>query len=84
MEYKAKFDDRLRFRDYFAYTESGDGKIQRFRAHDAGVPRNRQIIFEAEEASAETIFTSASWRMIKIMLEAYSFSLPVTVPPAQF
>jgi prophage tail gpP-like protein len=77
-EYKAKFDDRNRFRSYLAYSQSGDGlaKITQ-EVTDKAVPGIRQLVFEAPECDPDLIFDAASWAMIKTLLEAYSFSLPV-------
>jgi prophage tail gpP-like protein len=78
LEYKAKFDDRSRFRTYLAYAQAGDGtaKITQ-EVTDKAVPGIRQLVFEAPECDPDLIFDAASWAMIKTLLEAYSFSLPV-------
>jgi prophage tail gpP-like protein len=77
-EYKAKFDDRNRFRSYLAYSQAGDGtaKITQ-EVTDKAVPGIRQLVFEAPECDPDLIFDAASWAMIKTLLEAYSVSLPV-------
>jgi len=75
-EYKAKFDDRLRFHKYFASSITGDGAVLNATASDPGVPAARQILFEANDADANGIADAASWKMLRIELEAYSTDFP--------
>jgi prophage tail gpP-like protein len=77
-EFKAKFDDRLRFAKYFASSIAGDGIALNATASDPGVPAARQLLFEANDADAATIKDAAEWRMLRIELEALSVSFPVT------
>jgi prophage tail gpP-like protein len=76
-EYKARFDDRLRFAKYFASSIAGDGTALNATASDPQVPEARQLLFEANDADASTIAEAARWRMLRIELEALSVSFPV-------
>jgi len=77
-EYKAKFDDRLRFAKYFASSMSGDGQALNATATDPNVPAARQILFEANDADASGIQAAAEWRMLRLELEALSVNFPVS------
>ena len=77
-EYKAKFDDRLRFAKYFASSMSGDGQALNATATDPNVPAARQILFEANDADADGIQAAAEWRMLRLELEALSVNFPVS------
>jgi prophage tail gpP-like protein len=77
-EYKARFDDRLRFAKYFASSMAGDGTAINATASDPQVPAARQILFEANDADASTIKDAAEWRMLRIELEALSVNFPVS------
>jgi len=80
-EYKARFDDRLRFAKYFASSMSGDGKPLNATASDPQMLEKapaRQLLFEANDADASTIKDAAEWRMLRIELEALSVGFPVS------
>jgi len=77
-EFKARFDDRLRFAKYFASSTAGDGTPLNATASDPQVPAARQILFEANDADASTIKDAAEWRMLRIELEALSVGFPVS------
>jgi len=80
-EFKARYDDRLRFAKYFASSMSGDGQPLNATASDPQIGAKapgRQILFEANDADASTINEAAAWRMIRIELEALSVSFPVS------
>jgi prophage tail gpP-like protein len=77
-EYKAKFDDRLRFSKYFASSMSGDGQALNATATDPNVPAARQILFEANDADSGSIQSAAEWKMLRLELEALSVNFPVS------
>jgi len=80
-EFKARYDDRLRFAKYFASSMSGDGQPLNATASDPQIGAKapgRQILFEANDADASSINEAAAWRMIRIELEALSVSFPVS------
>jgi hypothetical protein len=77
-EFSVTFDDTGLYNSYFAHGQSGDGTIIESAAKDSKVPSARQLVFKADECDADTIIDAASWRMTKALLDAYSFSLPVS------
>jgi prophage tail gpP-like protein len=77
-EFSVTFDDGKLFNSYMAHGQSGDGKPVASSAKDDKVPKARQLVFKADECDADTIINAAAWRMTKALLDAYSFSVPVS------
>jgi murein DD-endopeptidase MepM/ murein hydrolase activator NlpD len=76
-EYQTTYDDTLRFHNYVAVGEAGDGKnLQSKGFTDPQVPSARQFVFEAPQSDAENLDIAAQWVMLKITLQANEIKIP--------
>ena len=76
-EYQTTYDDTLRFHNYVAVGQAGDGKkLQSKGFTDPQVPGARQFVFEAPQSDAGNLDLAAQWAMLKITLQANEIKIP--------
>jgi prophage tail gpP-like protein len=76
-QYETTFDDSLRFHNYVAVSQAGDGKEAHSRGFlDEQVPAARQFVFEAGDLDSSGLDEAASWAMLKISLQAAEIKIP--------
>jgi prophage tail gpP-like protein len=76
-QYETVYDDTLRFHNYVAVGQAGDGKIMHSRGFfDSQVPATRQFVFAAGDLDSAGLDGAAQWAMLKINLQAAEIKIP--------